>query len=178
MTSFQQLWAVAEREAARHEFEEPDTIFGPLGLFLLKDLENWDYNLTPLNTLAFATTGGDGVHYNLLCEKGAVPDDAPIVMTVPCAEDDNANIIVGENLFEFLCLGCRFGYFGLEDLAYDPEETIEQLQNPPAANERDDRLLAILRNEFSLRPWANVEGRLAELREKYHPLLEMRLWEE
>ena len=173
MVSLKQLWAVAEQEAARIN-DKPEYVFGDIGLFLERDLQNHEYDLTPLNSVAFATTGGDGVHYNFLCLDDEVTEDAPIVMTVPCAWDDKANVIVGENLYEFLCLGCQIGYFSLEQLVYQPEETLPALQNPQPVSERDEHLLALLRNELSLRPWQNVEKRLEELNSKYLPLLKMR----
>lgn len=37
------------------------------------------------------------------------------------------NLVVGESLWEFLCLGCRFGYFALEQAVYRPEEKLAAL---------------------------------------------------
>lgn len=39
-------------------------------------------------------------------------------MTVPAS--GGQSVVVGADLFEFLSLGARRGYFALEQLAYDP----------------------------------------------------------
>ncbi|RYZ83160.1 MAG: hypothetical protein EOP06_20450 [Proteobacteria bacterium] len=172
MVSLQKLWAVAEGAAARTG-QEPEHVFGDIGLFLERDLQNYEYDLTPLNSVAFASTSGDGVHYNFLGLENEATDDAPVIMTVPCAWADRANVIVGENLYEFLCLGCQYGYFSLEQLVYQPEETLLALKNPLPGDGSEQQLLALLTNELSLRPWRDVEERLKELNDRYHPLLKM-----
>ena len=172
MVTLKQLWAVAEQEAQRIN-NKPEYVFGDVGLFLERELKHYEYDLTPLNSVAFASTGGDGVHYNFLYLNDEVSEPAPIVMTVPCSWDDRANVIVGENLYEFLCLGCQFGYFSLEQLVYQPEETLTFLQYPQPVSELEQPLLALLTTELSLKPWQNVEARLKELNDKYLPSLKM-----
>jgi hypothetical protein len=92
-------------------------------------------------------------------------------MTVPCNGPDETNFIVGENLHEFLCLGCQIGYFGLEQLVYQREETLALLQNPESVSECEEYLLSLLKSEFHLGPWKNVETRLNELSNNYMGLL-------
>lgn len=113
-------------EAARRFPADFDHGLGQLGLFFHDELENGGYHNTPVNTVAFASTGGDGVHFSFLVEDDRVTEDSPVVITVPSGgEPEDANFIVGENLPDFLRFGLRHGYFALEQLAYYPELTLE-----------------------------------------------------
>lgn len=131
-----------EREELEDEGLRVDSSLAPTG-----------YDASPIGYCAFASTGGDGVHFN-------VPIDGagPIIMTVPMAFD-RPNIIVGADIMEFLSLGCIFGYFCLEQLAYDFEGTISSIQ---AADEQSAALYK-LSNQFGLKPWSFVGLRLNEL---------------
>jgi hypothetical protein len=138
--------------------------FEPIGLILLSPPRNRGYWCTPVNSLAFATTGGDGVHYSLLSVEGDITDFSPIVMTVPMC--DTPNVIVGANLREFLALGCRFGYFSLEQLVYQPERTLEALNTQrfdPEAGGTERALLHKISSHFSVTPWADPRQRLRDL---------------
>jgi hypothetical protein len=139
----------------------------------------WDsfasHTSTPINVVPFATTGGDGTHYSLLPLPETCPDDWPVVMTVPFGWD-RPNTVVGATLHEFLCLGCFFGYFALEQLAYDHEreETIAELglrSDPEDAWPRKKHLLAQMRAKFELAPWNSVRSRLNELDSQFRPLV-------
>lgn len=153
---WQRLWAVAESQG------EPQNAFDPIGLLLEMPGEpsDPDYDATPVNAVGFASTGGDGVHF------GAVPqgDNMLIVMTVPMMWE-RPNVVVGADLMEFLSLGCRYGYFALEQLVYDRSETEHELQSGEfeAATAEADGQLALLRRHFSLSPWPRVHERLQEL---------------
>jgi len=111
------------------------------------------YDAAPDGYVAFASTGGDGVHFNV-----PVSDVGPIVMTVPMAFD-GPNIVVGANIEEFLSLGCVYGYFRLEQLAYGMEGTANEIQ---AAKDPSAALLK-LASHFDLRPWPDVAQRLDQL---------------
>ncbi len=143
---------------------------------------------TPINSFTFAQTGGDGVHFSLVTLEGKVLENSPVVMTVPM-NYGKVNLIVGENLLEFLCLGEQLGYFFLEQLVYNEEETIEWLSHPkefinkeyginpsgafpPDSFLEKERLLSILRKEFELKPWNNLKSRLDELQNKFLGMLE------
>ena len=149
--------------------------FGEIGLFLHERLDYPAYTSTPRNSLTFASTGGDGVHYGFLVGSQFKESDPPIVMTVPM-NFDLPNVIVGENLEEFLALGCRAGYFSLEQLVYDRVRTIRDLETgdlyPDTTDEELDLLTAICA-EFEVAPWPNVEGRLDQLRDRFHELLDV-----
>jgi hypothetical protein len=115
--------------------------------------------------LSFATTGGDGVHYSLLATEGGFTDFSPVVMTVPMC--DPLNVIVGGNLKEFLALGCRFGYFSLEQLIYHPERTLVALESQhfdPEMCPVERALLQRISAHFSVVPWSSPRRRLEELR--------------
>lgn len=111
------------------------------------------YDASPKGYLAFASTGGDGVHFS-------VPDgtDGPVVMTVPMSFD-NPNFVVGADIKEFLSLGCVYGYFSLEQLAYSWERTVEAIE---AACTPSPALQQLAEN-FGLRRWLQVGKRLREL---------------
>jgi hypothetical protein len=179
------LWALAERLAERAG--DPDYVFFPLGLRLHgPDGDRWDYDATPVNSTTFASTGGDGVHFGLLHGSTAASPTAPVAMTVPM-QFDAPNHVVGASLREFLALGCRTGYFQLEQLAYrwGRLEVVSRLE----AGHWDAgwegwagleeaiapvELLAALTQEFDLAPWANVEQRLTELQARYLPVVQLR----
>jgi len=91
-------------------------------------------------------------------------------MTVPMMFD-NPNIIVGENLSEFLCLGCEVGYFALEQLAYDIKQTIQSIMNPGPLDNDQAELLRLIREEFDLQPITQINYRFEVLQRTYIPLL-------
>ena len=107
--SFEKLKEFIQDYAERNA-EQEDDLFEEIGMFIHSSLSRWDYFCTPINSMTFASTGGDGVHYGFLnLENSSLK---PVVMTIPMA--DSKNIIVGESLHEFMRLGSRYGYFALE----------------------------------------------------------------
>jgi hypothetical protein len=160
----------------------PNQAFDGMGLNLLDPAKRFGYDVTPLNASTFAHTGGEGVHFSLVHIEGKLTDDSPVVMTLP-AGFERKNVILGSNLVEFLCLGCQIGYFPLEQLIYQYSDTIGWIKDPTlwhtaAGYTSDDpyllkeqRLLRIIRDEFSLSPWQEAEERLFDLQIEYLPLL-------
>lgn len=125
---------------------------------------------TPDKTAAFAHTGGDDVHFSLVEASSGFGDESLVVMTVPMAGDDvdELNVIVGGDLHEFLCLGCMHGFFGLEDLVYNRQETVDMLSGPPRDQDSEDlAMLEHFRQELQLTPWKRVAERLDELENQY-----------
>ena len=188
METLNKLWALANAETDKAQ--KDSLAFDSIGLILIRPLKNMGYQSTPTNVSTFAHTGGDGVHFSLLHLEGEIAETSPVVMTVPM-RPDRPNIIVGGNLFEFLCLGERTGYFCLEQLAYDQNETINWLRHPEVYLEqayksnfpdpywvelfqRRTYLLNILRSAFGLKAWDKVEHRLDELQKQYMALLEFK----
>lgn len=177
--AFHDLWNLAVELAPTTDF---GTRFGPastfdcstVGLILRRDEGRLAYDSTPLNADSFAETGGDGVHFSVLSVNGCSPDASPIVMTVPMATE--CNFVVGADFVDFLSLGCRFGYFALEQLAYDRDQTIDCIQSGKhalAESAESDSLLAALRTRFNLRPWSDVGGRLTALHGMYMNRVQM-----
>lgn len=136
-----------------------------IGLFLHEPLSRCDYFCTPLNSVTFASTGGDGVHYGFLDVTNS--SVKPVIMTVPMA--NIKNMIVGESLHEFLRLGSRYGYFSLEKLAYNQERTIAEINASFLRTESEtaSMLLVHLTKEFGLTAWDNIGDRLTELERIY-----------
>ncbi len=136
----------------------------------------YDPRMTPTNTLAFATTGGDDVHFGMLLTDGGFGDASPIVMTVPMADKDpmNCNFIVGETLHDFLCLGCVHGFFSLEKLAYTwCTELFSEYGRPEEPSDNQINYERF-RAAFSLSHWPEIEQRQKELDSRYKPKLEFR----
>ena len=171
MKALQELWDLAAELA--QENEETSMVFDSVGLCLQMPLVNYAYHCTPVNSSTFATTRGDGVHFGLLHIDGEVIEKSPIIMTVPCNFGGEYNFVVGNDLHDFLCLGCRTGYFSLEDLVWEREELINELKTPNAQSHKDARLLQHLVTAFDLRPWNSFETKLEQLKKKYLPLLQL-----
>lgn len=184
LTILDRLYRLAEKES-QDEPEKAVSIFEPTGLILMRPLMNGGYYCTPTNSSMFAHTGGDGVHFSFLHLNGSVIEISPVVMTVPLGHAEN--VIIGAHLFEFLCLGCQYGYFDLQELSYTfgkyPKESsinyrdqyLEQ-RDPGILDERLDRrkyLLKLLTTEFSLKPWEDIKSRLDELQKLYLPLVKL-----
>ncbi|CAB4541502.1 unannotated protein [freshwater metagenome] len=152
-----------------------NTMFESVGLILYALPRREEYWCTPINSITFATTGGDGVHFGWVTLPGRPVDDAPIVMTVPMAET-TTSVIVGRDLREFLSLGCRFGYFTLDALVHDPAGTIDEIEANRVDPDRSDderALLDLLTSEFGLAPWHDPARRMGELQVEYLKLLEI-----
>jgi len=174
---FYQLWELAAELAPT---TRSGTLYGAkstfdcssVGLLLEPDEGRWEYHTTPLNADTFAGTGGEGVHFSFLLIPGVTPEKYPVVMTVPMGIDHN--FVVGDSFIEFLSLGCRLGYFGLESLDYDWNQTVEELQrglpDPESADEY--YLITAICERFNLQPWPNVAERLRQLEAHYHGLIQ------
>lgn len=171
ISNLEKLWNITGIQ--RSFFPERENLFfDPIGLILLTELKHHGYWCTPINTVTFAKTGGDGVHFGFLCGSEMPNENQPIVMTLPCA--DNCNIIVAESFIEFLSLGCRSGYFDLEQIEYRPEKHIAQLDTQcysQDASEHEIKLLKIIESEFSLKPWTAHANRFLELEALYFSTL-------
>ncbi len=164
----QDLWQFAKDVAAQNACSDADAL-GDVGLILQCPPVKWDYDATPVNSVTIATTGGDGVHFGLL-DPAEPPDGcSPVVMTVPMAYGmfGSQNVILGRNLLDFLALGCVSGFFALEQLAYEREDTIAALEGGDPSvfgiSDSAEKWLVGLREHLSLTPWLEVDNRLAML---------------
>lgn len=135
---------------------------------------------SPGNSRPFAHTGGEGVRFSFLNLPDLSPEEGPVVMTRPgCFHEPNT--LVGESLFEFLCLGCRCGYRLLEYLGegLDVSRRLYDLmvEDDPGAEDLaryQQDVLDYLVERLNLEPWADVPSRLAELEVMYGQHLELK----
>ena len=166
--SLEKLWSVASALATRSG-KEPSTALDECGLFLEIPPKRWEYFCTPKNSVTFANTGGDGVHFGLLNTSGG-DHSQPVVMTVPMG--DRHNVVVAEDLEEFLSLGYHVGWFSLEQMVYEPEEAVLYHEAPdPEAWPEHTNQLAFFRSALGLTPRPLSLARLAELEAKFHGLV-------
>ena len=153
--------------------------FDPAGLILLYPIREILDPPFPFNVAAFATTGGDSVHYGFLDAGSGYHDASPVVMTVPCS--DEKYFVVGANLRDFLCLGCHTGYFDLEQLAYDWTASCEHLDTAAsrmAPHAEVAQIINPLIRELYLTPWAQPHAeKLSRLQNEYVDLVHARLLE-
>lgn len=163
-----ELWDLAE--AVAHETGgDPRFVFDDLGLLLEPKPSPWTYFCSPLNAPTFASTGGDGVHFGLLQLEGAEPEQAPVVMTVPMS--GTHNLVLAESVEEFLGLGCRVGWFLLEQLAYDPDWAAAHFARGEPDSPECEAMLDRIRSSLRVKPVPLSLDRLALLRKKYLPLV-------
>ncbi|MEL6602407.1 MAG: hypothetical protein AAFP20_04175 [Cyanobacteria bacterium J06614_10] len=182
--TFDQLWAIAQ-QVANQSGQSTQNAFLSLALILERPVAAWQYYCTPKNVITFASTGCDGVHFSFLQQDRMVSGSAPIspiqqlsrspvVMTVPM-NFENQNIVVSENLYEFLCLGCRTSY-GMLELLSCPESNLCALKSfdyAEALSEAQVAQLRLLNDAFSLSPYINLEGRMRHLQSTYLSCLQM-----
>ncbi|OON70093.1 hypothetical protein [Hymenobacter sp. CRA2] len=141
------------------------------GLIPIRPLENWAYACTPVNSLSFARTGGNGVHFGIL-EARDVTATGPVVMTVPMP---GVNIVVAETLDEFFGIGCWAGWFGLEQLVYDTPETLAYYAAEPTDLLPEElNFLDMVRAELRTQPVALTAERLAALEQRFQPQLQIK----
>lgn len=120
--------------------------------------------------LTFASTGGDGVHYSYLEGSEFSEGKHPIVMTLPCADENN--MVIAESFEEFFGLGYFVGWFSLEQLIYQPNEAVAYLgrSNEELEHYAEPRL-AFIREALDIRPGPPELERLHLLKQKYYELL-------
>lgn len=123
-----------------------------------RDLEPWDYDVTPLDSCAFASTGVDGEHFNVLLEP---PSRGVIVLTAPMASDQ-PNVVVGESIDDFLGLAVVGGLAVIPNLAYRGL-ALGSSDIAAASTAEPDSIVHALRNELGIDPWPDVEMRLQVL---------------
>jgi len=168
----------ADREAAEafpHGSYDPG--LGGIGLLFHNDLTPNCYDCTPHNAWAFASTGGNGVHFSLLSAGAKIDSDSPVIVTNPPGYGESH--VVGESLFDFLCFGVLRGYFALENLAYDLDLTLRAYTDPSweptekdhhsvgfGVDEHKRQLLNFLAQRFELKPWTDA-NRFAELQKRF-----------
>jgi len=164
------LWLTAER-LGRERATDPRFVLDPCGLLLEWPPRRWDYFCTPLNSLTFASTGGDGVHYGLLTVPGRSADATPVVMTVPMA--GTYNVVIAETLEEFLGLGYFVGWFALEQLTYQPAWAVRFFGRPRSDWPEREALLVHLRAALDIHHVPLRQRRIRHLQSTYLHLLRL-----
>jgi hypothetical protein len=133
-----------------------------------------------------ATTGCGGLHFSFLDIRIVPLLEGPIALSRP-ANSDAPNIVAGKNLFEFLCLGSRCGYWLLEfvdDPMFDVNQSVsdilerdfkswKHLDHAKRHAMHVQQMLDFLVARVGLAPWPDVNSRLDELHNCYFPLLEV-----
>lgn len=150
-----------------------DTGLGAAGLFLHKCPANAGYQQTPVNSVSFAGIGVDGIHFGTISANGTLAPSAPVVVTIPMALDQS-NFIVGESIYDFLCLGCERGFHAIANLDINQPGSLETYASHNEADDFDERIpeiLALMRRELCLEPWSDVQSRFRELQDLYIPAL-------
>ncbi|MFO0882749.1 MAG: hypothetical protein U0894_00935 [Pirellulales bacterium] len=158
----------------RFPHEYLDEGLGAIGLFLHDPPKNAGYRLTPANSVTFASIGVDGIHFGSITDGDVIDPMSPVVITIPMAFEA-PNYIVGQSLYDFLCLGCRHGYSNLGNLHLNFEATIDYYQNPPNDfyDERSSDILQCMTDELSLASWPDVRGHFDDLQSRLMPMLRM-----
>jgi hypothetical protein len=149
------------------------------------NLENGGYYCTPTNTLKFASTGTDGEHFSFLLGNDEITSESPVILTTPCNYDGALNTVVAKDFCTFLCLGLRYGYFALGELAYNPKEAIQiythALWQPTEEHhcsiyrpqEKQQTILAFIAHALNLQPYSYTVDEFTALQHRCRPLLSM-----
>ena len=142
------------------------------GLIPVRPLERHPYFCTPKNSLTFAATGGDGVHYGMVQGVNQQGHPGPVVMTVPMAT--NNNVIVAEDLDEFFSLGYYAGWSGLDEIVYRLDEAIKYYAGPDAdLSKEESTFLEMIRKEFQIQHIPLTKKRLEALEKLYFHQLDI-----
>jgi hypothetical protein len=178
-----------DAEAAQRFPADFDNGLGQMGLLLHPRLENCGYWCTPKNSLTFASTGGDGVHFSFIVQSDEIVEDSPVIVTVPAnfGEPEDANFIVADNLRNFLRFGLHRGYFALEQLAYYRDLTLEAYSSADwrptedwhysvgySLEENGQLVRDFLIERFDLTPLSYTVAEFEALQRKFRPILEYR----
>lgn len=165
------LHQVANDAAAKFD-SSPDAVFDPCGLILEIPPIEKHYWCTPTNVVTFASTGGDGVHYSYIKDFDSSNGTLPIVMTLPCADENN--VVIAESFEEFFDLGYYVGWFSLEQLVYQEERAIDYFEKPDEElRDYAESRLGFLREATRIRPVPPKMERLKKLNEQYFGLLQI-----
>lgn len=113
----------------RHRYPAPEDEYGDgvdaLGVSFSESgrFARGRYWCTPLNTLAFAWTGGDGEHFSFLVTNDRIDEKTPIVLTAPTGND--VNLIIAPDFQTFLRIGIHQSLFSLSQFAYAKENALQ-----------------------------------------------------
>lgn len=179
----QQLWDFEQKECQKNE--NNSGAMEPVGLLLHRNPLLGEYPGPP-NGAQFGYTGGDFTSFSYLDVGDPSFGGSPVILTIPpLVHGHHIDAIVGENLHEFLSLGCQAGFFFMDlypdqsfyDLYCNPDgDWLNEEEEEEEDRSERKRLLAVLINEFSLAPWRNIEKRLEQLQKEYGHLVQEVTW--
>lgn len=193
LVTHEQLWEFAQSVEYTRKGAYRSGALDPIGL-LLHELPDKNYKPGCTNLWTFAGTGGDFVTFNYLLEQPICDEKAPVILNVP-ANTTRRTLVVGANLYDFLCLGCEIGFFHIEQYSYSPNEFIDMYEHPAATwkkfEEEEERqllnsqfplsdvdyrsvsaqqsLLRRLSQQFDLHPWKDIRSKLKQLQTLKRP---------
>lgn len=156
---------------------------GQMGMNLYSRLHNEGYWCTPINSLAFGCTGGDGAHFSFLISDSSITDETPVIISVPDASGDTegANIVLGRGFEEFVRLGLHCGYFSMAGFAFDAEGTIKHYArtdwyDPELWFPSDNHKLVaeFVSERLQLSPLYLTLDELIKLQSEFRPLMRFR----
>lgn len=133
-------------------------------------ISDLSFESTPKNSIQFASTGGDAV-FSVVTDHKNLTNELPVVMTVSIMDQ---NVVVSENLEEFLGIGYYHGWSALEQLVYDFDKTLEHYSVADSTISKEEKnFLDLIRNEFKIKPAPLTKDRLNQLSMKYYKSLEL-----
>lgn len=157
-----------------------DPGIGQMGLLLNHRFERGGYWCTPINSLSFGSTGGDGAHFSFLILNNEITDNTPVIISVPdnfgCPE--NANVVLSRNFVDFVRLGLHCGYFSMAQFAFDAEDALKHYSRTdwedsgswfPSDNHRV--VAEFIATRLNLKRLAYSSDEFAELQAQFKPLL-------
>lgn len=158
-----------------------DPGLGQMGLLLGRQLVTEGYWCTPINSLCFGCTGGDGAHFSFLVTEDAITDHTPIIVTVPDGPGDapEINIVLACGFEDFVRLGLHCGYFAMSQFAFNTQENLEHYARTDWDNEwfpsRNHRGVAEYASQaLNLERLIYTPDEFASLQSKFRPLMQFR----
>lgn len=151
------------RETFGHPIDDATLLSFELGFYLrpLGDPNEVRYEATPNLSWIFGHTGGDGEH---LCVLTHGHHQGVIVLAVPMAFD-TPNLVVGQNLHEFLAILCTVGITNLMEICY--RGGLDQFDGP--LRPRVGPIHRHLQEGLDLDDIGDPLGRLHELANRFGP---------
>jgi hypothetical protein len=167
----QQIYEVEGLDILGAFFGKPRTL-GSLG-----------YYCDPVNCSCLGSTGGNGVHFNILVRGNQIDETCPVYVTIP--SDCGQSFVVADSFTNFLRFGIRRGFFALEQFGFDCNLTLKVYSSAdwqPTEEwdylvgfgqcERHQEVLNFVRDRLKLQPLEYTRQEFDTLQEKYLPLLE------
>ncbi len=171
--------------AIRQRFDESaEPGLASLGLRIEPELRMSGYYCSPVNAVCFASNGADAV-FSFMVFAGQISDSTPIVLTC-VGPGGQHNLIVGNSLHDFLCLGYYRGFFPLEQLGYHTDKVLRRMTRGSwkprlhadygfGVSDEHRPVLQYVRKRLRLRPWRDAARKFAKLQRTYLPHLELRM---